>query len=221
MTRRAIRFVASAALAGGVLAGGASLRRWYLTWGATEDEVAATMPGDELLPAPDILATRAVGVDAPPSAIWPWLAQMGSGRGGAYTYDWIENLLGLNMHSVDEVLPQFQNPEVGDVLSGDADPAMRLVVLEKDRVIVWRSDDGRWVWSFLLRPEGAGARLISRNRIVAPAASPLRLLFDRLVMEPGSLIMERKMLLGIKDRAERLAAASANQQASVTGRTAA
>ena len=72
-------------------------RRWCLTWGARGDEVAAKLPGDELLPDADLVATRAVTVDAPPEAIWPWLMQMGSGRGGVYTYDWIENLLGLDM----------------------------------------------------------------------------------------------------------------------------
>ena len=89
------------------------LRRWYLTWGATPDEVAAELPGDDLLPDPDLLSTRAIGIAAPPSSVWPWLVQMGSGRGGAYTYDWIEKLLGLDMHSVDEVLPQYQDLAVG------------------------------------------------------------------------------------------------------------
>ncbi len=184
------------------------LRRWYLTWGATPDEVTGAIPGDDLLPEPDMLSTRAVIVGAPASAIWPWLVQMGSGRGGAYTYDWIENLLGLNMHSVDEVLPQYQSLQVGDVLpGGPTGPFMTCAVLEKDRALVWRSDDGRWIWSFLLRPDVRGTRLISRNRIADPGASPLRRLVDRVVMEPGSLVMERKMLLGIKQRAERLAAA--------------
>jgi len=89
-------------------------RRWCLNWGATPDETAGDLPGDELLPDPDLLATRAITIGAPPDAIWPWLVQMGSGRGGAYTYDWIENLLRLDMHSADEILPQFQDVKVGD-----------------------------------------------------------------------------------------------------------
>src|SRR5262249_62194600 len=90
------------------------LRGPVLTWGATAEEAAARLPGDDLLDPADGIATRAITVDAPPSAIWPWIAQMGpSPRAGAYTYDWIENLLGLNMHSVDEVLPEFQHPRVG------------------------------------------------------------------------------------------------------------
>ena len=74
------------------------------------------MPGDDFLPSPDMLSTRATTIDAPASAVWPWLVQMGSGRAGAYTYDWAENLLGLDMHSADEILPQFQDLKVGDVL---------------------------------------------------------------------------------------------------------
>ena len=74
-------------------------------------------PGDELLEEADGVATRAITIDAPASAVWPWIAQMGpSPRGGAYTYDWIENLLGLDMHSADQVLPEYQHPQVGDTL---------------------------------------------------------------------------------------------------------
>ena len=93
------------------------LRRPVLTWGATDAEAAARIPGDELLEDADGVATRAVGIDAPAAAVWPWIAQMGpSPRGGAYTYDWIENLMGLNMHSADHVLPEFQHPEVGETI---------------------------------------------------------------------------------------------------------
>jgi hypothetical protein len=163
------------------------------------------LPGDELLAAPDVVATRAITIDAPPSAVWPWLVQMGSGRGGAYTYDWIENLFGLNMHSADRVLPELQNPAVGDVLPLPNGPAMRMEVLDHERAMVVRSEDGTWVWIFALVPAGDGTRLISRNRIATPGASPVARLAYLLLMEPGSLVMERKMLRGIKERAERLA----------------
>ena len=93
------------------------LRRPILTWGATDEEATARLPGDELLEDADGIATRAIEIDAPPAAVWPWIAQIGpSPRGGAYTYDWIENLLGLDMHSADRVLPDFQHPEVGDTI---------------------------------------------------------------------------------------------------------
>jgi len=179
-------------------------RRWYLSWGATAEETTGRLPGDELLPGPDLKSTRAVSVDAPPSAVWPWLVQMGSGRGGAYTYDWIENLFGLDMHSADQILPQFQHLAVGEVLPlGPNGPGMRVEVCEPERALVFRSLDGTWVWAFQLRPDEAGTRLISRNRIATPHPSWATRLVNRLVMEPGSLIMERRMLLGIKERAER------------------
>src|SRR3954471_19073360 len=95
----------------------AVLRGRILTWGATAQEAGARLPGDELLEDADGVATRAIWIDAPRSAVWPWIAQMGPApRGGAYTYDWIENLLGLGMHSVDHVLEEFQHPRVGDVI---------------------------------------------------------------------------------------------------------
>ena len=106
---------AAAAVTGAALLYRKLLRQPILTWGATEDEAAARLPGDELLEDAAGVATRAITIDAPASAVWPWIAQMGpSPRGGAYTYDWIENLLGLNMHSADTVLPGYQQPQVGE-----------------------------------------------------------------------------------------------------------
>lgn len=164
------------------------------------------LPGDDLLTDPDVVSTRAVSVDAPVDLVWPWLVQMGPGRGGAYTYDWIENLFGLGMHSASEIVPHFQDLEVGDAYHlGAHGPVMRVALLAPDQALVTRSDDGNWVWAFILRPDGAGTRLISRNRIATPGASRLTRAVGAYVMEPGSLIMERKMLLGIKQRAERLA----------------
>ena len=91
------------------------LRPRILNWGATDAEAAAQLPGDELLEDADGVATRAITIEAPRAAVWAWIAQMGpSPRGGAYTYDWIENLLGLNMHSTDKVLPEFQQPQIGE-----------------------------------------------------------------------------------------------------------
>jgi hypothetical protein len=177
------------------------VRRWVLTWGASEAEADSRLPGDELLENADGVATRAIEIDAPPSAVWPWLVQMGPApRAGAYTYDWIENLLGLKMHSAHEVLPEFQHPEVGDTI-GLGENRMRLERVEPEHVLAWRSENGNWVWTFVLHRENGGTRLISRNRFRLPR------LIDRvgiIPIEPASLAMERKMLLGIKERAERL-----------------
>ena len=128
-----------------------------------------------------------------------------SPRGGAYTYDWIENLLGLNMHSADHVLPEFQHPAVGDTI-GFGSNRMRLERVEPERAFAWRSEDGNWVWSFVLAEHDGRTRLISRNRFRLPS---LGARIGMLPMEPGSLVMERKMLLGIKRRAEQLVAEEA------------
>ncbi len=209
MRSRVIKAAGGAALAAGAGAIGYPLlfRRWCLAWGATDEEVSRKLPGDELVPEADIVSTRAVTIEAPPGAVWPWLVQMGSGRGGAYTYDWIENLLGLHMHSARQILPQFQDLKVGDELPlGPGRPVMRVEVCDPERTLAIRFADGNWVWIFALVAEDGRTRLISRNRIATPgAARPVRL-FNLLVMEPGSLVMERKMLLGIKQRAEAVVA---------------
>jgi hypothetical protein len=179
-----------------------ALRRPVMTWGATDEEATSRLPGDELLEDADGVSTRATWVDAPASAVWPWLAQMGPApRGGAYTYDWIENLLGLDMHSVDEVLPEFQHPQPGDAIGLGAN-RMLLERVEPERVLAWRSTDGTWVWTFVLREQGGRTRLISRNRFRLPT---LTARLGMLPMEPASLVMERRMLRGIRQRAERLA----------------
>jgi hypothetical protein len=198
-----------AAIAGILAAGGLlyarALRRPILTWGATAAEAAARLPGDELLPSPDGQTTRATWVDAPPEAVWPWLAQMGPRpRGGVYTYDWIENLLGLDVRSVDRVLPEWQHPQVGDTQRIGAN-TMVLERVEPPHVLAWRSQDGNWLWSFVLEEAGGRTRLLSRNRYRTPAL-PVRLMM--LPMEPGSLVMEHRMLRGIRGRAEALAAGS-------------
>ena len=179
------------------------LRRAILTWGTTDAEADARLPGDELLEDADGVATRAIDIEAPAAAVWPWIAQMGpSPRGGAYTYDWIENLLGLDMHSVDVVLPEYQSPVVGDTIGYGAN-RMRVERVEPERVLAWRSEDGNWVWTFVLAEHDGTTRLISRNRFRLPS---LAARLGMLPMEPASLVMEHKMLRGIKERAERLAA---------------
>jgi hypothetical protein len=190
------------ALAVAVIAYARRLREPILRWGATPEEAEARLPGDELLEDADGVATRAITIDAPASAVWPWLAQMGpSPRGGAYTYDWIENLLRLDMHSVDRVLPEYQDPHVGEGF-GFGENQMRYALVDPERVLALRSENGNWVWSFVLEERNGQTRLISRNRFRLPR---LRDRIGMLPMEPGSLVMERKMLWGIKRRAERLA----------------
>ena len=201
MTRRMLG-CGVAALAGAFLYGH-FLRRPILSWGATAEEAAARLPGDELIEDADGIATRAITIDASPSAVWPWIAQMGpSPRGGAYTYDWIENLLGLNMHSTDRVLPEYQQPQVGDGF-GYGTNKMSFAIVEPEQVLATQSADGNWVWTFVLEDQGGQTRLISRNRFRLPT---LKDKIGMIPMEPASLVMERRMLRGIKQRAEKLAA---------------
>jgi hypothetical protein len=199
--------IAGTALAACTLLYRKLLRGPILTWGATAEEAAARLPGDELLHDATGVATRAITIDAPASDVWPWIAQMGpSPRGGAYTYDWIENLLGLNMRSADHVLPEFQHPVLGDGF-GFGPNKMSFAIVEPESVLAMQSADGNWVWTFVLQEQGdRKTRLISRNRF---RLAGLKEKLGMIPMEPGSLIMERKMLRGIKQRAERATAETA------------
>jgi hypothetical protein len=198
--------IALGAVAGGVLYA-RLLRSPILTWGATGQEASARLPGDDLLEDADGVATRAIDIHAPASAVWPWIAQMGpSPRGGAYTYDWIENLLGLDMHSADRVLPEFQHPQIGDTI-GYGSNRLRVERVEPEHVLAWRSQDGNWVWTFILTEHAGSTRLVSRNRFRLPT---LGARVGMIPMEPASLLMERKMLLGIKLRSERRSQSSAS-----------
>lgn len=192
-----------AALTGAALLYLVVMRPRHLTWGATADEAAGPVAGDELMPGADIVSTRVVEIDAPPWAVWPWLVQMGPGRGGAYTYDWIERRLGIDIRNVDRVVPELQGLAVGDEIPMP-DYAMRVERLDRERAMVTRSTNGAWVWAFELRPAGERTRLVSRNRIDRSCWTAKDWL-GYPVTEPGSWVMERKMLLTIRERAEALA----------------
>ena len=193
---------AAAAVTGAAFLYRKLLRQPILTWGATDEEAQARLPGDELLEAADGVATRAITIEAPASAVWPWIAQMGPHpRGGAYTYDWVENLLGLDMHSADTLLQEYQHPQVGEGF-GYGTNEMTFKIVEPERVLAAQSADDNWVWSFILDERDGRTRLLSRNRFRLPR---LRDRIGMIPMEPGSLVMERKMLYGIKQRAEKLA----------------
>jgi hypothetical protein len=131
----------------------------------------------------------------------------GPGPRRRYTYDWIENLAGLDMHSADRIFPEFQDLAVGDSLAlGARGPRLQAAVLEPQHSLVLSAGDGHWVWTLALVIEANGSRLISRNRIRISGGSAFTRAMYKYLMEPGSLVMERKMLLGIKQRAEELAA---------------
>jgi len=178
------------------------LRPICLYWGLTRGEANRPMPGDELVPNSGPTTTNAVTINVPPACVWPWLVQMGPGRAGAYTYDWVENILGLNMHSANRIVPEWQNMKAGDRYPlGKSGPALEVVTFEPERALVLAFPNGQWSWSFLLEEVDHGkTRLITRNRMPVPGV------LDRIRLElmlPGAFVMMRKMLLGIKQRAER------------------
>ena len=193
------------------------LRPWHLRWGATEAEVRRALPGDELLPNPKFSATHAITIHAPVAEVWPWLAQIGQGRGGFYSYTWIENLLGCDIHNADRVHPEWQNLKAGNpILLHPKIPPVPAAIVEPGRVIVLHGETrqrppsnlvkpGDYVtttWTFYIEPVDEHiTRLIERFRSDYNS-TPRNAFFNHVILEPGSFIMERKMLLGIKARAE-------------------
>jgi hypothetical protein len=185
------------------------MRRWFGRWGTTDEDLTRAMAGDPFIANPTHSATHAVTVDASPEDIWPWLVQMGYRRGGLYSYDWLDRLFGyLDGPSANRVLPEYQRLAVGDVIPVGRGQGFPVTAIEPCRALVLSgTNDGfQWVWQFGLYPLDAG-----RTRLVTRGAqyfvnTPGTWLFMR-VMEPAAFIMTRKMLLGVKQRAEALRAA--------------
>jgi len=192
---------------------------WMLTWGATTEEVSMALSGDELVPAISYQSTKAVTIHAAPEQIYPWLLQLGVDRGGMYSYVWIENLLGLHVTNINEIRPELQNVQVGNFLpfvpaDFPAQPGPGLYVMSmtaNESFLLCFAVEGESVdpcpatWQFVLFPQGDGTtRLVLRNRITA-GESWQNTTFGRVFMYP-TFLMQRKMLLGFKERAEMLAA---------------
>ncbi|MBK5109842.1 MAG: SRPBCC family protein [Thermoleophilia bacterium] len=178
------------------------LRPRHLRWGASNDETERSMPGDELIEEPDMISTRAISIEAPPDRVWPWVAQIGRDRGGFYSYDWIENPFGLDIHSADRVVAEYQSPEAGERIALAPDgsgPDVELV--EKDRLLVLREPGGGWTWTFMLEPSGDCTRLLVRNRW-SNAGRPFFFRLFTTLIDPAVFVMERKTLRGIRERAE-------------------
>lgn len=196
------RWWSASATVGGVAAAyGLVVRPWQLTWGATEDEVARPMPGDDLVPAPPFVATRAVAIAAPPEAVWPWLVQMGGyTRGGWYSYDRFDNAGRPSAHTI---VPALQHLEVGDVLPTDQDgTGFEVVAIDRPRSLVAVIDHPQATtsWAMTLESVGGGTRLVFRVRLRA-AATPVGWLY-RAAMDVGDFVMMRRQLLTIRDRVE-------------------
>lgn len=172
---------------------GASIR-------ATLDEVNGACPGDELLPAARLVTTHAITVDATGELVWPWVAQIGQGRGGFYSYTWLENLMGCRMKNATRVHPEWQQVAVGDeiALHPRATP-LRVALVEPERHLVLQSQAGlEWTWAFCLHERGTETRLLVRTRVKWTRF--LTGLIARPVMGPGHYVMESRMLNTIRER---------------------
>jgi len=185
-----------------------ALRGWHLRWGTADIEAYRVFPGDEIIPNPNIESTRAITINASATKVWPWLVQMGQGRAGFYSYDWLENLIGCDIHSESRVVPEFQNLKVGDEIRLGPDGYPFYTVAEilpgKSLVLLGGKDveTGINTWVFVIDSLGQdSSRLIVRTRYsyVLKAAN---ILMWRVLTEIAHFVMERKMMIGIKQRAE-------------------
>lgn len=177
-------------------------------WGASDEEVTGTLPGDELVQHPASQVTRAVTIRATPEQLYPWLLQMGAGRGGLYSYAWLDKLLlRCLMVNADSVHPEWQDLKVGDQVkmctNDPAPPPYVVAELHANKVVILgHQENGKWVdlWQFVIEGKEDGtSRLILRTRTMMTGGF-------WTVIHPGIFIMERGMLLGIKSRVERVGA---------------
>lgn len=188
------------------------LRRRRLRWGATDAEIEALHPGDALVPAPMWSATHAIDIAATPRQVWPWIAQLGQGRGGFYSYEKLENLAGCQIRNATRVLEEHQGIEVGDPVRLHVDaPPMTAAIVDPDVALVLYGHPGEGesgpkitsTWALLLveQPDGS-TRLLSRTRYEHGEDLRSKLLGGPLLIEPVSFVMERKMLRVIKAQVE-------------------
>lgn len=187
------------------------LRPWYATWGTTAAERFADLSGDDLVPQAHYRIDHTITIHAPASAVWPWVAQIGQDRAGFYSYTWLENLIGAEIHNADQIVPAWQHPQVGDLVRAvppdwlggrfGRDIGWRIERIEPGRALVLAG------WgAFVVQPlDDRTSRLHARLRgegapsLVGTALAPAGL----LIFEPAHFVMQRGMLLGIKARAER------------------
>ena len=212
---RKTRFAKIAAVAAAAVAACGTLyafviQPWHARWGATAKEVALTLPGDDIVPAPEMATTRAITIRATPAEVWSWLVQIGHGRGGMYSYELLENLAGCDLHNAERIHPEWQDLAEGDRvgMGPEGYPFYVVQAIEPERTLILQSGDpatGELApssWTFVLAPQPDGTtRLISRQRS-APGGGVGGFIVWRGVVEPISFVMEQKMLRTLRDRAE-------------------
>ena len=184
----------------------------HLRWGATGQEADEALPGDDFIAKADLTATRAITIRVPADQVWPWIAQLGQGRGGFYSYDFLENLVGCDIHSADRIVPEWQDIRVGDEVRLAPEVGLVVALLERERSLVLRggipmgktASPYDFTWAFTLRDQPDGStRLLVRERYAYTRP------WAPLIVEPAeavSFLMSQKMLRGIRDRVERAAA---------------
>ena len=179
------------------------LRPWQLRWGATNEEVNRSMPGDDVVKVPSFNSTRAVRIKASPKDIYPWIVQMGLNRAGWYSYDWLDNLA---RKSAEEIFPVFQNVQVGTLIpmSPDYNYGLWIKDFETNGWMLWWDKKGGTTWVWGIYPEGEfHSRLVTRVRLKYKWVSFE--IFFNILIEFFDILMMRKCMLGIKKRAESLA----------------
>jgi hypothetical protein len=189
------------------------LHPWYTNWGATAAEQEQALPGDEFIPDARTQVTRAVAIDAPPEVIWPWLMQMGVDRAGLYTYTWFENgVLRLDVTNADKIVPRWQDLKIGDIVAYTPEdyPTGRtgplVIAMEPKHALIMCGGDSAEncprTWQIVLEEQADGStRLLARWRSSVESARVG--VFGEMPLEIGYFVMERKMHLGIKERAEK------------------
>ena len=184
----------------------AALTPWMDRWGATDEEIAATYPGDELVPNPPSFVNRAITIQAAPENIYPWIVQLDARKAGWYSYTWLEGLMKCPMVNADRIHEEWQDLKVGDevhmCVNEPAPPPYVVAQIHPNQAIVMgHQENGQWVdlYQFVIVPQADGySRLILRTRTHAVGGF-------WTIIHPGVFIMERGLLHGIKDRAEQLA----------------
>ena len=185
------------------------LRPWMYTWGASDDEITAVLPGDELVSAHTPRTTRALTIDAPIAAVWPWLAQIGEDRGGFYSYSLLERAVGAHIRNANTVHPEWQDVHVGDTVwlarhYGDAAKQVVAAVAPGAHLVLMSPGDfermqqgmrASGAWGFYLRRKDGWTRLIARGSGGA---------VGHVTFDVPHFVMEQKMMRGIRDRAEQM-----------------
>jgi hypothetical protein len=180
-------------------------RHWHLRWGATDEEVRGPMRGDELVPKPSFSGTRAITVETPPEMVWPWIVQIGYRRAGFYTYDLLDN---AGYESTDQILGEYQSPQVGDWMpmakKVNETTAFKVKAFEQNEWLLWGKPDSTWSWR-LVPLDGGRTRVVTRLKQRYPWEKPGSAVFTLVLLEFGDFPMMRRVLRGIKVRAERTA----------------